>query len=294
MKRINWDDLRLFLHVAEAGGLSGAARQGGVSPATVGRRILALEAALGVTLFTRSARGYALTKAGGAVLERSRPMLAAARALDSWRSAKASRPVLRISAGTATAAFLADRFSELWHPDDAFQIAFVTTEARLDIAHREIDIGIRNSPPESGNLASRPLQTLRFAPFRNRHAAPPAGWVAVEAAHARHPAALWVLAQELPVSAWATSVATVHELVRGGAGIGVMPCLLGDADPSLTRAGPLIDTLTERQHLITHNDDRHRPELRELSRRLAALFARNAPLLAGERPMAEGASTPVD
>lgn len=43
MDDIAWDDLRIFFHVARSGGLSGAARQTGLSPATIGRRMLALE-----------------------------------------------------------------------------------------------------------------------------------------------------------------------------------------------------------------------------------------------------------
>lgn len=283
----NWEDLRLFYHVADSGGLSAAARETGASPATLGRRMLALEEALGLQLFVRSRNGYQITPEGQGLLARVKPMAAASRALDQWLDAAGNRPSVRISAGTATAAFMADHFTDLWRPEDPFRITFCTTESRLDIAHREVEIGIRNAAPESGNLASKPLETLRFAPFRARHMADPgaAGWVAVDEANARHPAARWVLRQPVQVVAWASSVATMHDLVRGCAGIGVMPCFVGDADPRLTRAGPLIDELTERQHLVTHNDDRHRPEIREVCRRISALFAAHAPLLAGARPL---------
>ncbi len=50
MKLDNWDDLRLFLHVAEQGGLAGAAEKTGVSAPTLGRRMLALERASGRAL----------------------------------------------------------------------------------------------------------------------------------------------------------------------------------------------------------------------------------------------------
>ena len=60
----NWDDLRLFLAVARAGTLSGAAREIGVNHSTVFRRIGAFEDTLGVRLFDRLPNGYALTAAG--------------------------------------------------------------------------------------------------------------------------------------------------------------------------------------------------------------------------------------
>ena len=60
----NWDDLRVFLAVAKAGSLSGAARSLGVNHSTVFRRIGAFEEALGVRLFERVPSGYLLTPAG--------------------------------------------------------------------------------------------------------------------------------------------------------------------------------------------------------------------------------------
>src|SRR5690606_10345070 len=60
----NWDDLRVFLAVARAGSLSGAARSLGVNHSTVFRRIGAFERALEVRLFDRLPGGYVLTAAG--------------------------------------------------------------------------------------------------------------------------------------------------------------------------------------------------------------------------------------
>jgi DNA-binding transcriptional LysR family regulator len=64
----DWNDLRFFLEVARTGTLSGAARIMGTDHATVGRRINALERALGQTLFQRSLSGYALTLSGESLL----------------------------------------------------------------------------------------------------------------------------------------------------------------------------------------------------------------------------------
>src|SRR5690606_41499206 len=60
----NWDDLRVFLAVARAGSLSGAARALGVNHSTVFRRVGAFEEALEVRLFERLPGGYVLTAAG--------------------------------------------------------------------------------------------------------------------------------------------------------------------------------------------------------------------------------------
>lgn len=290
MKKLNWEDLRIFFHVAQGGGLSAAARQLDISVPTAGRRMLSLEQATGQSLFLRSKSGYALTKAGEALFSKARSMEAAARPLEDWLSSEGERPLVRISAGTGTASFMAANFARLWQPDDPYKLAFVTTEARLDIVHREVEIGIRNKPAESGSLASRKLQQLRFAPFRNRHRQWPGepDWVAIDASNARHPAAHWVLARDdIAISAWANSAATLHDMIRGGAGIGVMPCFIGDQDPVLMRAGGLIEDLTETQWLVMHDDDRHRREVRMVIERITTLFSDHAALLAGERPLSE-------
>jgi len=68
----DWDDLRLFLAVARAGSLSGAARSLGVTHSTVFRRIGAFEARLRVRLFDLRSRGYAHTQAGGRMRDSAR------------------------------------------------------------------------------------------------------------------------------------------------------------------------------------------------------------------------------
>src|SRR5262245_12190294 len=61
---LDWNDLRYFLAVQRAGTLAGAARELNVKHTTVGRRLAALEEALGVKLFTHAPEGFVLTRAG--------------------------------------------------------------------------------------------------------------------------------------------------------------------------------------------------------------------------------------
>lgn len=286
-EKLTWDDLEVFFHVAESGGLSAAGRATGLSPPTVGRRMLSLEHRSGQTPFHRSQSGYALTPAGRALLGRVRVMQAAAVPVHEILFAQQETPLIRLSAGTGTAQFLADKFSLLSRSGDGFRLNFVTTETVLDIAHREVDLGIRNRPAEAGNLASRKLGRLCFASYRSWSAGHPEtmGWVALEPAYARHAAANWLHQQGHPISVLATSIATVHDLVRAGAGIGVMPCMIGDCDPALARTGPVIDALTEEQYLVMHDDDRHRPPIRRLIEQIVTIYDDNAQVLAGGRPM---------
>ncbi len=288
MKNINWDDIKIFLLVAEGGRLSSAARELKTSVPTVGRRMLALEETVGQPLFHRSQSGYSLTKASETLVTKVRPMEAAALLLEEWLTPNHKRPLVRISAGTGTASFLADRFTDLWSREDTFQLAFVTAESTLDIAYREVEIGIRNRPAESGNLVSRKMQKVCFSTYFNRHVRQRESldWVAIDADNAVHPAAHWVLNQDdITVNAWANSTATLHSLINAGAGIGVMPCFMGDRDPTLKRLGPIIAELTENQWLVMHGDDRHRSEVRTTADRITKLLQEDSALFAGERPI---------
>ena len=286
MKNIDWNDLRIFAHVARGGGLTAAAQELGSSPATIGRRMLALERSIGRTLFVRRQTGYELTDEGRALLEKAQAMESSARPIEAWASAGTERPVVRISTGTWVANFLAANFARLWTPDDAFRIAFKTGEARFDIAHRAIDIGVRNRAPDGANLAGRLTGEVAYAPFQARNAPRRDEWVAVAPEDASTPSMRWINARtDLTIAAWANTPRTLYDLIRTGAGQGVLPCFAGDRDPLLERAGDEIAELRHSQFIVMHDDDRHRPEVRRVVERMAALFAAHRALFAGGRPL---------
>jgi DNA-binding transcriptional LysR family regulator len=291
VKNLNWDDLRIFVRVARGGGLSAAAAELGFSPATIGRRMLALEKVVAKPLFVRRQTGYELTDDGRLLLTKALAMEAGARPIEDWLSANGNRPVVRISAGTWIANFLSENFGRIWSPDDQFRIAFKTAEARLDIAHRQVEIGVRNQPPDGANLAARPITDAAYAPFRARNHKPQSAenWVAIAPEDASTASTRWTTTQTgFAIAAWANTPRTLYDLIRSGAGKGVVPCFAGDRDPLLERAGAEIAELRHRQWIVMHNDDRHRPEVRTVIERMAALINAHAPLFSGERPMGNG------
>ncbi len=154
MKRnIDWEDLRLFLAVAKAGGLAGAADKTGVSSATLGRRVAALEKSLDVRLVEREARGYQLTAAAHDLLRYLEDMDQTARSIDAWKEGEGLRRRIRISAGDWTARLLIDNLSSFWPPDAGWLPEILADLRNRDIARRQIDIGIRNSRPKQAWLA---------------------------------------------------------------------------------------------------------------------------------------------
>jgi len=98
MKNDNWDDLKFFLYVAREGGLTGASEKTGISPATIGRRVLALERQMGRNLFVRRQTGYSLTKDGQSLLSHVVAMHEAAQSIDAWNEDVYELPAVRISA----------------------------------------------------------------------------------------------------------------------------------------------------------------------------------------------------
>ena len=97
MKNVSWDAYELFIHVARHGGLSGGAAVTGLSPATISRRMLDFEEAVGRPLFLRSRTGYQLTADGSALFAQILEMEGAARRIENWKREGAGSPLVRIA-----------------------------------------------------------------------------------------------------------------------------------------------------------------------------------------------------
>jgi hypothetical protein len=64
----------------------------------------------------------------------------------------------------------------------------------------------------------------------------------------------------------------------------VFPCFAADSDPRLVRVAAPIPELEAEQWLVSHHEERHRPEVRRIADRIAALMRANAALFRGELP----------
>ena len=165
MKVENWEDLRLFLHVAEQGGLAGAAEKTGISAPTIGRRMLALERATGRALFVRARTGYELAPDGQILLDRVRAMQEAAQDIVDWQETVHSMPIVRLISDNTMSCFTATSLRHLWTPHDTFRVCFKTTEAAIDLTHRDVDIGLAAERPQLGNVAVRRSVAVAYAPY---------------------------------------------------------------------------------------------------------------------------------
>ncbi|GEC31731.1 LysR family transcriptional regulator [Sinorhizobium fredii] len=177
---MDWDVYRCFMTVARGGGLTGAAQATGLSPATIGRRMLELEERTGRVLFVRSQTGYALTAEGRFLFEQLQEMEAAARKVESWQKEGEGATIVRIAAGTWGSWLIAENFPAICTERDMFGISLSIGEARASLAYRESDIGIRAFEPEETYLASRPVGEVAYAAYRQKNTAGGSDrWVAV-------------------------------------------------------------------------------------------------------------------
>ncbi|MBK3774713.1 LysR family transcriptional regulator [Azospirillum brasilense] len=168
---MDWDKLRVFHAVAEAGSFTHAGEALNLSQSAVSRQISALEDSLGVPLFHRHARGLILTQQGELLNHAARDIFAKLSMTQAMlsESKDAAKGPLKV---TATAAFgstwLTPRIGEFLalYPD--IQLTLLITDTELDLGMREADVAIRVSPPRQPDLIQRHLMTFRSHLYAHR------------------------------------------------------------------------------------------------------------------------------
>lgn len=264
------DDLALFVQVAEAGGLAGAARISGVSVPTLSRKMQSLERQLGRTLFHRGARGYALTVEGRSVLEK----VAEVGSLKVRLARSLAMPAfaeVRITAGGWTSAYLARRMGHVWTSQSKWRPVFMEATARLDIARRGADIGIRNKRPDQDWLAARCTGRIEYAAFAMSDKIQ--GFLALSQAEVQTPSATWVRdhhANEIVTTAGSSRL--LVDLAVAGLGKVVLPRFAAADLSRLQQVGPVIDALTHEEWLVSHHEARHDAPVRAALEALAKLL----------------------
>ena len=171
MQGMDWDKLRIFHAVADAGSLTHAGDTLHLSQSAVSRQIRALEEALNTTLFHRHARGLILTEQGELLFEATRVMnkrleTAAARIRDSAEEVFGELKV------TTTLAFgtlwLAPRLAKLYEKYPDLKIDLILEERVLDLPMREADVAIRMKEPSQADLIRKRLMGIRMQLYASR------------------------------------------------------------------------------------------------------------------------------
>lgn len=244
---MEWSDLRIFLAIARAGTLGGAARLAGQTQPTMGRRLRALEQALGQTLFQRTHDGFVLTDEGNAILAHAERMeeeaLGIARELSGQEQGLSG--ALRLSSsdwfGVHMLTPVLAGFA-LQHPQVSLELL---TEARLlNLARREADLVFRIRPFDEPDVLQRKLLHMPYALYGLAGCNTPSlgdgtgcRLISMDTGFADMPDAVW-LRRVLPRATLAfgsNNRAAQARMCAAGVGLAVLPAPLGDATPGLCR-----------------------------------------------------------
>lgn len=284
MTEPDWDLYRSLLAVLDRGSLSAAARHLGLTQPTLGHHIDGLEAALGVPLFVRSPKGLVPTEAALQLRPHAEAMAAAAAALRRSASGAGEAPkgIVRLTASEIVGTIVLPAIvAELRRELPGITLELSLSDQSEDLLRQEADIAIRMTQPVQGSLVARKLGEVGLGFYAARAYVEWAGVPARPEDLARHTligpdrdlAGLRALV--MPGITLTPDMFTLRvdshvahlELVRAGAGIGVVQHGIAARGPGLLRVLPEVFAPMLPVWLVCHEDLR-------ASRRVASVYDR--------------------
>lgn len=281
---MDWDRLRVFLAVNEAGSFTRAGRTLGLSQSAVSRQMIALEEELGASLFHRHARGLVLTEPGEDFHHAVRDMaekLALARARINEGRERPEGP-LRITTtvafGTGWLTARMNKFLALY-PDISVSLVLVDSE-ELDLSLGQAEVAIRFTRQTQPSLIQRPLMSIRYHVFASKDYLAAHGTPEAPADLDNH--ALIVYGEEVPAPIaeinWlldagaepgahsgarrepalrVNNVYGIYRAVRSGLGVGALPYYMSNEAPDLVEVLPGLKGPSFEAYFVYPEELRH-------------------------------------
>ncbi|MCF2872792.1 LysR family transcriptional regulator [Octadecabacter sp. G9-8] len=258
---MDWDKLRIFHAVADAGSLTHAGDTLHLSQSAVSRQIRALEDSLSTVLFHRHARGLILTEQGELLFDATKSM---SRRLDaaSARIKDSAEEVFGELKVTTTTGFgtlwLAPRLPALYDKYPDLNIDLMLEERVLDLPMREADVAIRMKEPSQADLIRKKLMSVRMRLYASQSYLDKAGAMEKIEDIGKHrlicqsPSAFQVsagatlvqhlLSYDKPSLLHVNNYFGVLQAVLSNLGVGVLPDYVVEDSPSLVRVLPDIES----------------------------------------------------
>ncbi len=270
MQALDWNDYQAFLAIARAGQLARASHALGVDATTIGRRLRRLEARLGATLFEQSREGQVLTDAGEVLLVQVEAMAQAVAGVADGGGGKAELSgALRISVPEGFGGwFLPSHVPAFAATYPRLTLDLVANSGLLSLSKREADIAVTLSRPKAGPVIARKLSDYALRLYASSDYLSAMGCPVRASGLAQqhrligyipdllYDPALNYLDEVHPglaATLRSSSINAQHRLIAAAAGIGILPCFIGDADSALIPVLPqcrIIRTFW----LVTHKD----------------------------------------
>ena len=163
---MDWDKLRVFHAVAEAGSFTHAGETLNLSQSAVSRQISALKEALAVPLFHRHARGLILTEQGETLNRTVRDVFAKLAMTEALLTESKEKPAGRLKVTTTVgfgSSWLAPRLQGFLEAYPDISVALLLDDMELDLAMREADVAIRFHVPKQPDLVQRHLMSMHLS-----------------------------------------------------------------------------------------------------------------------------------
>lgn len=281
MSSPDWDNLRYFLALVDAGTLSGAARTLGVEHTTIARRIDALEASLTLRLFDRFQKGWSLTPDGAALIPHARRAEQEIQGL--MRAAAGSvtvSGVVRISAPPALAAYLlAPNLRDALHHLPDIEIELLAESRETDLMRREADIALRFRRPTAPGLAVRALSTIEYSLYASakyllERSPPEWEFLGYNDSLSEAPQQLWLdkFKGQRRYRLRSNNLGALCEAAVAGVGVVVLPHYLSRPLTRLVRVETESCPVKRKLWIVMHQDVRRAARVRAVADELIALF----------------------
>ncbi len=258
---MDWDKLRIFHAVADAGSLTHAGDTLHLSQSAVSRQIRALEESLNTTLFHRHARGLILTEQGELLFDATKSMTkrldaASARIRDSEEEVFGElRVTTTIGFGTL---WLAPRLPKLYEKFPDLNIDLMLEERVLDLPMREADVAIRMKEPSQADLIRKRLMAVHMRLYATPEYVEKRGMPTASSDLGAHRLICQnissaqvgaganlvqtLLSNDIPSVLYVNNYFGVLQAVLHNLGIGVLPDYVTQDFPKLVRVLPEVDS----------------------------------------------------
>jgi len=263
---LNWDNLKYFLVVCNAGSIRLAAQELDVNHATVSRRIKSFEKSLGEQLFERTPKGYVRTKLGDEIFHEAAHLQDRLNSVERRVAGKDETlsGEIRVTLPDLLAQnLLMPGFAGFCALYPEIQLEIIDSTKVFNLANREADVAFRLCDEPDDYLVGRRLATIHRACYMSRKLLSKLkeeGWLESQSwlgwsTKLRRP--IGKIAREYPC------FSSKHKIISGtlqahacmnGMGIAILPCFWADKHPQLVRIPPYTTEAKYNLWILNHPD----------------------------------------